>query len=727
MKSWLNWVGALLLLTGSLALADRTALEKQAAAGNAEAQYQLAESLFWGKGGPQDLEQAVDWARLSSKQGNAKGQFRLAIQLLLAQGAKASVENDQLGLKTLVQSVPGLKKLSAQGDADAQHKLALLHLHGLVKGKDDRLYMLGLKEAAKLFDKSANQGNVGAQYWMTFVHKKGLIGKPSEEKALEWLRKAAENGSAVAGYEFWETYRRSEELRSKLDEARPLLIAAAKAGLGSAQYQYAIALFEGTFGPADKKSGIEWVKKAASQGEGPAQLLLGFSFIDGRILERDLKEAYYWLSLARDSPSREEQVNAKVYLEKIESQLTLDVKFEIQQRVKRFEPKKTLATRNARQGLARALEDKIRPMRMELITILAREGNVDAMMKLGFTYRNAGNFDESFRWFEMAAEKDNKIACEILATVYRHGVKEKLEPDFLKCIKWLRKGAELGDVNCMFGFGDFIFQGEVKGAKPEEGLKWVALAAGKGDAKAQTWLGLKRFNGDFMEKDFPKAKEWFMKAARQNYPPAQYRLGEFYSEDRGKEKHDVKEALKWFRLAARQGYVHAQNAMAVFYLDGVGVEKDVREGYRWLIISRSFGMKGVDATLKKYENALTQEEKQRAIISAAQFRPQSFYDPNGGGREPGVVLVAKLPLKELMAKANQGNADAQFYLAQRYALGDGVKLDSVQAWKWYKLAVISGHAAAEVARQKMVKAQGMTLTQVFAAQKLVRKFKPRKN
>jgi len=80
-----------------------------------------------------------------------------------------------------------------------------------------------------------------------------------------------------------------------------------------------------------------------------------------------------------------------------------------------------------------------------------------------------------------------------------------------------------------------------------------------------------------------------------------------------------------------------------------------------------------------------------------------------------------------MAKANQGNADAQFHLAQRYALGDGVKLDSVQAWKWYKLAVISGHDTAEVARQKMVKAQGMTLVQVFAAQKLVRKFKPRKN
>jgi len=476
-------------------------------------------------------------------------------------------------------------------------------------------------------------------------------------------------------------------------------------------------------GQVDKIAGIEWVKKSAAQGEKPAQFLLGLSFIKGETLERDLKEAYYWLNLARDSPSRKEQVNAKVYLEKIQSQLTLDDKFEIQQRVKKFEPKKTLVTRNSRLGLARASEEKIFHMRMELITILARQGNVNAMMKLGDTYRTKANMAEAVRWFEMAAKKNSKEACMALASFYY----DRKIKDIPKSIKWLRKGAELGDIRCMIILGKTIFRGEVKGAKPGEGVKWVVQAAGKGDAEAQTWLGLKRYEGDSMEQDFPKAKEWFMKAARQNYPDAQYCLGRFYREDRGKERNDVKEALKWFRLAARQGHPDAQHQVALFYLRGDGVEKDVREGYRWLIISRRFGMPGVDATLKKYENALTQEEKQRAIISAAQFRPQIFFDPNGGGKEPVTDVVAKLPLKELMAKANQGNADAQFHLAQRYALGDGVKLDSVQAWKWYKLAVISGHDTAEVARQKMVKAQGMTLVQVFAAQKLVRKFKPRKN
>ena len=48
----------------SLAIAadDRKALETRAAKGEAEAQYLLAEKLYWAEGGPRDLEQAVDFA-----------------------------------------------------------------------------------------------------------------------------------------------------------------------------------------------------------------------------------------------------------------------------------------------------------------------------------------------------------------------------------------------------------------------------------------------------------------------------------------------------------------------------------------------------------------------------------------------------------------------------------------------------------------------------------------
>ena len=97
-----------LLLPLSAEATDRKALEKKAAAGDAEAQYQLAEALFWGRGGKQDLVQAVNWAVLSAKQGNAKGEYRLGVQLVLGQGTETSNENDKKGFEWLEKASVGL-------------------------------------------------------------------------------------------------------------------------------------------------------------------------------------------------------------------------------------------------------------------------------------------------------------------------------------------------------------------------------------------------------------------------------------------------------------------------------------------------------------------------------------------------------------------------------------------------------------------------------------------
>ena len=84
--SGVHQILACLALPVTLAAVDREVFEKQAASGQAEAQYQLAEAFFWGRGGKQDLEQAADWARLSAEQGNAKAQAHLALMYLRGEG-----------------------------------------------------------------------------------------------------------------------------------------------------------------------------------------------------------------------------------------------------------------------------------------------------------------------------------------------------------------------------------------------------------------------------------------------------------------------------------------------------------------------------------------------------------------------------------------------------------------------------------------------------------------
>mgnify|MGYP000017583142 CR=1 FL=1 len=218
---------------------DFKSLKALAEKGDAEAQYQLAEAYFWGHGGQQNLEQAADWARLSAEQGNAKGEYRLAVQLILGQGLTSNSENDKQGYEWLAKASEGLQKLADQGDHDAQYKLALLYFTGLVKGEEDNPYHIDEKRVVDLVKKAANGGNVSSQFRLSVLHRYGLAVNRSNEKSVEWLRKAADNGSADNGSVYaanalWMMFRQSKGQLVKLDEAKPYLKSAAEQGLATA-------------------------------------------------------------------------------------------------------------------------------------------------------------------------------------------------------------------------------------------------------------------------------------------------------------------------------------------------------------------------------------------------------------------------------------------------------------------------------------------------------------
>ncbi len=54
------------------------------------------------------------------------------------------------------------------------------------------------------------------------------------------------------------------------------------------------------------------------------------------------------------------------------------------------------------------------------------------------------------------------------------------------------------------------------------------------------------------------------------------------------------------------------------------------------------------------------------------------------------------PMQKLKKKACTGDAEAQFELARCYDTGNGVKKDSAEAAKWYRMAAERGHADAQL-------------------------------
>ena len=162
----------------------------------------------------------------------------------------------------------------------------------------------------------------------------------------------------------------------------------------------------------------------------------------------------------------------------------------------------------------------------------------------------------------------------------------------------------------------------------------------------------------------------------------------------------------------------------MMHMDGDGVEQSFKDGYKWLKISQRYGMPGIGKSLARCAKELTPTEIRRADNEVEQFRAQNYYQPDAVA-EKKAEPSGKPDIETLQSRANQGDADAQFQLGKRYAAGDGVKLDPVQSYKWFKLAQNGGHDKAEEALEKMIKAQGMKIKQILAARKLVREFKPK--
>ncbi len=157
-------------------------------------------------------------------------------------------------------------------------------------------------------------------------------------------------------------------------------------------------------------------------------------------------------------------------------------------------------------------------------------------------------------------------------------------------------------------------------------------------------------------------REWHP-LAKQGNAKAQYNLGFMYNHGEGVPQDDA-EAVKWYRKAAEQGNAGAQNNLGFMYRKGQGMPQDDAEAVGW------------------WRKA-----------------------------------------------AEQGHATAQYNLGSMYYSGRGVPQDYAQAHMWYDLAASRfppGEARDMAVNNRDIVAKKMTPAQISEAQKLARKWRPKK-
>ncbi|KAK3817115.1 MAG: hypothetical protein JOS17DRAFT_820495 [Linnemannia elongata] len=235
------------------------------------------------------------------------------------------------------------------------------------------------------------------------------------------------------------------------------------------------------------------------------------------------------------------------------------------------------------------------------------------------------------------------------------------------------------------------------------GLMKTMVCADHGDAHAQVALGDRFKDGRQVYQDHQAAMGWYIKAADQNHPRAQYGIGLLYEQGEDGVPQDHSKAFEWFHKAALQGYADAQAKVSHVHTKGAGVPKDNIEAMEWMVKAAENGHAGTQYNMgAAYEKGLGVPQSDSKAFewylksadqeyAEAQARVASAFEVGWGVSQDDAKAI------EWYTKAaDHGLAVAQFALGRVHKLGlCGLPKDQSKAVDWYFKAAVQGHTEAQ--------------------------------
>ncbi len=313
-----------------------------------------------------------------------------------------------------------------------------------------------LNKAIEYYRKAAEQGHAGAQYQLGWLYTVGLGVPQDYAEGFKWYSKSAEQGNLEAKFSLGEIYYYGRGVPQNYAEAFKWYIKSSIQGGYNVQYKIGLMYYHGQGVPQDFTKAAEWYRKAAKQDHVKAQFTLGRMYEDGRGVPEDLSKAAEWYRKA------------------------------------------------------------------------AEQGHIKAQFMLGVMYENGygvpKDLTKSAEWYLKAAEQGHVFAQYILGDRYYHG--QGVPKDLTKAVKWYRKAAEQGQDGAQFVLGGRYYYGQGVPKDLTKAAEWYRKAADQDNAKAQLMLGVMYENGYGVPKNLTKAVKWYQKAAEQGQAGAHSLLGE---------------------------------------------------------------------------------------------------------------------------------------------------------------------------------------------------------
>ena len=181
--------------------------------------------------------------------------------------------------------------LTISNDATAQSWLGLMYEKGYGVAKD-------YAQAVEWYRKAAQQGDAYAQNKLGIMYQTGYGVAKDYAQAVEWYRKAAQQGNAYAQFNLGAMYQSGYGVAKDYAQAVEWYRKAAEQGVAEAQYILGIIYYNGEEIAKDYAQAVEWFRKAAQQGNADAQSWLGDMYENGYGVAKDINEARRWYEKA---------------------------------------------------------------------------------------------------------------------------------------------------------------------------------------------------------------------------------------------------------------------------------------------------------------------------------------------------------------------------------------------------------------------------------------------
>lgn len=259
----------------------------------------------------------------------------------------------------------------------------------------------------------------------------------------------------------------------------------------------------------------------------------------------------------------------------------------------------------------------------ERMTRLADEGDVDACLTLGYVYLYGENGleqddDKAFKYYTLAADKEDKVALNNLGSLYYSGIGTK--KDIVKAVKLFEKAASLGNNEAAVNLA-FIYLTSSSDANSSVRSKVVKLfnqAAEGGNITAQYMMGMIYYNGYGISKNDDKAFQFLKKAASQ-YDEAQYQIALRYMNAEGTPRN-YGNAVNNLVKAAKQGHIPSMLWLGDILATGSSYPKNEFQAYVWYNIASVYDAKNAAAKRDEMEKKLKIEELLQAQATAESYK-----------------------------------------------------------------------------------------------------------